>query len=90
MGQFNIKDAALIAEAKELAALLGTTTTGALREAVRERLAREKRERGAETRARAEEMLAWAAAFRNRRAGRIMSNAELDALLYDPETGLPR
>lgn len=90
MSQFNIKDAALIAEAKELAALLGTTTTGALREAVRERLAREKRERGAEAKARAEKMLAWAAAFRNRHEGGIMSNAELDALLYDPETGLPR
>ncbi len=42
MGQLNIKDDALIAEAKELAALLGTTATGAVREAVHERLAREK------------------------------------------------
>ena len=42
MGQLNIKDAVLIAEAKELAALLGTTATGAVREAVHERLAREK------------------------------------------------
>jgi antitoxin VapB len=42
MGQLNIKDDALIAEAKELAALLGTSATGALREAVQERLAREK------------------------------------------------
>nr|WP_245217052.1 type II toxin-antitoxin system VapB family antitoxin [Neoroseomonas nitratireducens] len=38
----NIKDATLIAEAKELAALLGTTATGAVREAVHERLVREK------------------------------------------------
>jgi len=38
MGQLNIKDAALIAEAKELAALLGTTATGAVREAVAEKL----------------------------------------------------
>lgn len=42
MGQLNIKDDALIAEAKELAALLGTSATGAVREAVHERLAREK------------------------------------------------
>lgn len=90
MGQLNIKDAALIAEAKELAALLGTSTTGALREAVRERLAREKRGRGEDATRRAEAILAYAAAFRARRAGKMMSNAELDALLYDPDTGLPR
>ena len=42
VGQLNIKDDALIAEARELAALLGTTATGAVREAVHERLAREK------------------------------------------------
>jgi hypothetical protein len=90
MGQLNIKDAALIAEAKELAALLGTSTTGALREAVRERLAREKRGRGEDAARRAEAILAYAAAFRARRAGKVMSNAELDALLYDPDTGLPR
>lgn len=42
MGQLNIKDEALIAEAKELAALLGTSATGAVREAVHERLSREK------------------------------------------------
>jgi hypothetical protein len=42
MGQLNIKDDALIAEAKALAELLGTSTTGALREAVRDRLARER------------------------------------------------
>ena len=42
MGQLNIKDDALIADAKELAALLGTTATGAVREAVQDRLMREK------------------------------------------------
>ena len=42
MGQLNIKDETLIAEAKELAALLGTSTTAALREAVHTRLEREK------------------------------------------------
>ena len=47
MGQLNIKDDALIAEAKELAALLGTSATGAVRAAVTERLAREKAARDA-------------------------------------------
>lgn len=41
MGQLNIKDEALIADAKALAELLGTSTTGAVREAVRHRLAQE-------------------------------------------------
>lgn len=45
MGQLNIKDDALIADAKELAALLGTSATGAVREAVHERLVREKADR---------------------------------------------
>ena len=41
MGQLNIKDDAVIADAKALAELLGTSATGAVREAVRDRLARE-------------------------------------------------
>ncbi len=45
MGQLNIKDETLIAEAKELAALLGTSATGAVREAVHDRLTREKASR---------------------------------------------
>lgn len=45
MGQLNIKDEALIADAKALAELLGTSTTGALRDAVSERLARLRAER---------------------------------------------
>ena len=45
MGQLNIKDAALIAEAKELAAMLHTSTTGALRAAVQEKLAATKEAR---------------------------------------------
>jgi antitoxin VapB len=47
MGQLNIKDDALIADARELAALLGTSATGAVREAVHERLLREKAAREA-------------------------------------------
>ncbi len=90
MGQLNIKDAALIADAKELARLLGTSTTGALREAVRERLERTRRERGDDVARKAREILDFAAAFRRRREGAIMSNEELDALLYDQGSGLPR
>ncbi len=45
MGQLNIKDEVLIAETKELADLLGTSATGAVREAVHERLMREKAQR---------------------------------------------
>lgn len=48
MGQLNIKDEALIAEAKALAEVLGTSTTGALREAVRDRLARARAEKQAD------------------------------------------
>lgn len=43
MGQLNIKDEALIAEAKALAAEMGTSITGVLREGVR--TLREERER---------------------------------------------
>ncbi|MFL6778467.1 MAG: type II toxin-antitoxin system VapB family antitoxin, partial [Sphingomicrobium sp.] len=42
MGQLNIKDEALIADAKALADLLGTSTTDAIRRAVNDRLARER------------------------------------------------
>jgi hypothetical protein len=41
MGQLNIKDEALIAQARQLAELLGTSATGAVREAVSDRLQRE-------------------------------------------------
>jgi antitoxin VapB len=42
MGQLNIKDAALIAEAKQLAELRKVSTTAAIREAVKDALARER------------------------------------------------
>ncbi len=58
MGQLNIKDAALSAEAKALAELLGTSTTGALREAVRERLDRERAARKASDDSFVEDLLA--------------------------------
>jgi antitoxin VapB len=45
MGQLNIKDEALIAEAKALAEEMGTSVTGVLREGVRA-LRAERRQRG--------------------------------------------
>jgi hypothetical protein len=71
MGQLNIKDDALIAEAKELAALLGTSTTAALRQAVHDRLLREK---------------AGQAAARKRRYDAIMAIAERSWKLFPPGT----
>ena len=47
MGQLNIKDEALIADAKRLAEQMGTTVTAALRAAVEEKLARREAEREA-------------------------------------------
>jgi antitoxin VapB len=60
MGQLNIKDETLIAEAKELAALLGTSTTAALREAVHTRLEREKAGRDERGRGMVEQIMAIA------------------------------
>lgn len=90
MGQLNIKDEALIAEAKELAALLGTSTTAALREAVHERLLREKAGRESERKRRYDAIMAIAE--RTAPLFRDVPDEELDhdKLLYDPETGLPR
>jgi antitoxin VapB len=86
MGQLNIKDAAVIAEAKALAALLGTSTTDAVRRAVQEKLVREQAARSAEV---------------ERRYAAIMAVAERAAPLFPPggssdhselydERGLPR
>lgn len=86
MGQLNIKDEVLIAEAKELAALLGTSATGAVRAAVQERLAREKAARDE---------------ARQRKVAAIMAIAKDAAKLFPPgsssdhsdlydENGLPR
>ena len=90
MGQLNIKDDALIAEAKELAALLGTTATGAVRQAVHERLERERRARHAAQERRLEEMLAFARQFATHMRQPPMTQQQMDEFLYDPETGLPR
>lgn len=86
MGQLNIKDEALIAEAKELAALLGTTATGAVREAVHERLMREKAEREAAK----DDMVAAVLAIGERVRKSLPPGATSDhSDLYD-EHGLPR
>ena len=86
MGQLNIKDDVLIAEAKELAALLGTSATGAVREAVRERLLREKAEHDERKRRKYEAIMAIA-----ERASKLVppgvTSDHRD--LYD-ENGLPK
>ena len=86
MGQLNIKDEGLIAEAKELAALLGTSATDAVRQAVRERLERERRAR--ERARKREEMTAIID-----RLAPLLAGPDEDydhgKLLYDRRTGLP-
>ncbi|MBV1796771.1 type II toxin-antitoxin system VapB family antitoxin [Siccirubricoccus sp. G192] len=88
MGQLNLKDETLIAEAKELAALLGTTATGAVRLAVHERLERERRARGADRRA--AELMEIGRRCAARLRERELDLPDHDTLLYDPATGLPR
>ena len=90
MGQLNIKDEALIADARALAELLGTSTTDAVRRAVQDRLAREQATREEERQRRYAAIMAAAGDLREALGGQVMSNAELDEVLYDPETGLPR
>jgi antitoxin VapB len=86
MGQLNLKDETLIAEAKELAALLGTSATGAVREAVHERLCREKAERVERKQAMFERIMAIA----ERASKLVPPGATSDhSDLYD-ENGLPR
>ena len=87
MGQLNLKDDMLIAEARELAGLLGTTATGAVREAVHERLEREKRDR--DVARKTEAIMKFAREFSKHLRGPPMTQRDMDDLLYDPETGLP-
>ena len=86
MGQMNIKDEKLVAEAKALAALLGTSVTEAVRQAVEDKLAREKAAREAERTRKFEALMAI-----SERASRLFppgtSSDHTD--LYD-ENGLPR
>lgn len=86
--QLNIKSDEAYRLASELAALKGESLTEAVTASLRERLERERRAAGKEAKLR--DILALAERIRARTGGAIMSNAELDAFLYDPETGLPR
>lgn len=86
MGQMNIKDEALIAEARALAELLGTSVTEAIRRAVRERLARERLARDTERKRRFEALMA----ISDRASKLFPPGASSDhSDLYD-EHGLPR
>jgi hypothetical protein len=69
MGQLNIKDEAAIAQARQLAELLGTSATGAVREAVSDRLQHE---------------MASSAAEVERRYRVIMEIADRTAPLFPP------
>jgi antitoxin VapB len=82
MGQLNIKDEALIADAKRLAEQMGTTVTAALRAAVEEKLARREAEREAKFQA----IMAIA-----REASKLVPPGVTSdhAYLYD-ENGLPK
>ena len=86
MGQLNIKDEALIAEAKELAALLGTSATGGVRAAVQERLTREKAKMDERKRRKFEAIMAIA-----ERASKLVPPGVTSdhSDLYD-ENGLPK
>jgi antitoxin VapB len=86
MGQMNIKDEAVIAEAKALAELLGTTATDAVRRAVRDRLARERVMRDEAKRQKYEAIMAIA-----REASKLVPPGVTSdhSDLYD-EHGLPR
>jgi antitoxin VapB len=86
MGQLNIKDEVLIAEARALAAELGTSVTGALREAVQAMRARRAAESEAERARRVEAILEI-----GRRASKLFppGTGSDHSDLYD-EHGLPR
>lgn len=86
MGQLNIKDDELIAEAKALAATLGTSTIGALRVAVAETRARHDAEREARRKAKVAAIMAIV----NETAKLVPPGVTSDhSDLYD-ENGLPR
>jgi antitoxin VapB len=86
MSQLNIKDEALIAAAKALAELTGTSTTEAIRRAVHERLQRETAARDEERRRRFEAIMAI-----SERASKLFPPGSTSdhCDLYD-ENGLPR
>jgi len=86
MGQLNIKDEALIADAKALAELLGTTTTDAVRRAVQERLGRERDDRDAARRQKFEALMAI-----SERASKLFPpGSTSDHSDFYDENGLPK
>ena len=86
MGQMNIKDEKLIADARALAELLGTSVTDAVRRAVQERLARENIARDEAKRCKFEALMAI-----SERASKLFPTGTSSdhSDLYD-EHGLPR
>jgi hypothetical protein len=90
MGQLNIKSDRADDLVSRLVALTGESKTQAVVTALEERLARMEQGREAELRQRARAILDAARGLREALDGGMMSNAELDAALYDPATGLPR
>jgi len=88
----NIKDEETHAIARELAALKGTSLTSAVKDAVREALAREKAERkltdAKKSKSRSEILMEFAREYAKRVKDPIHS-WEINDLLYD-EDGLPK
>ncbi|SFL06805.1 type II toxin-antitoxin system VapB family antitoxin [Falsiroseomonas stagni] len=87
MGQLNIKSDKADALVSRLVALTGENKTQAVVAALEERLARVEREQRAEERVR--RILDAAADIRRLMGEPMPTMAELDAELYDPDTGLP-
>ena len=87
MGQLNIKDDELIAEARALAAELGTSVVGALRDAVRARRAERARHRENDQDARFQAIMAIADRISAMVPPELRTSDHSD--LYD-ENGLPR
>lgn len=88
MGQLNIKSDRADRLVSRLVALTGESKTEAVITALEERLARLERERDRERRI--ARILDLADRVREKSGGRLMTNEELDDLLYDPATGAPR
>jgi antitoxin VapB len=86
MGQLNIKDEALIADARALAELLGTSVTDAVRRAVHESPARERIARDTDRKRKLEALIAI-----SERASKLFppGTSSDHSDLYD-EAGLPR
>jgi len=79
----NIKNPETVRLIKELAELTGEGQTAAVTEAVRERIANIRKSKG---HGRYEKMMAIADAM----APLLKDMPDIDELLYDPETGLPK